>query len=141
MSEMSAQLDALTTMTTAQLCERYQELFGEPVRTRHKAYLIRKVAWRMQELAEGGLSERAKRRAAELANDADVRLMPPKASATAPPLTASRVLPVPAQSNQIDPRLPAPGTAIVRPYKVRTLRVIVQPEGRTWCRPVLLPLQ
>ena len=38
---------------------RYQELFGQPVRTRHKAYLLRKLAWRVQELAEGGLSERA----------------------------------------------------------------------------------
>jgi hypothetical protein len=35
-------------------------------------HLIRKIAWRMQALAEGDLSERARRRAAELANAADV---------------------------------------------------------------------
>ena len=34
--------------------------------------------WRLQALAEGDLSERARRRAAELANDADLRLAPPK---------------------------------------------------------------
>ena len=28
-----------------------------------------------------------------------------------------------------DPRLPAAGTAIVRPYKGRMLRVVVQPNG------------
>jgi hypothetical protein len=41
-------------------------------------HLIRKIAWRMQANAEGGLSERARRRAEELANDADVRVTPPK---------------------------------------------------------------
>src|SRR3954452_1859713 len=72
------ELAALPAMTTTELCQRYQELFGQPVRTRHKAYLVRKIAWRIQALAEGDLSERARRRAAELANDADVRLMPPR---------------------------------------------------------------
>jgi hypothetical protein len=33
---------------------------------------------RMQALAEGDLSERARQRAAELAQDADLRLSPPK---------------------------------------------------------------
>ena len=37
--------------------------------------LIRKNAWRIQANALGVLSERAKRRAEELANDADIRVM------------------------------------------------------------------
>ena len=59
------------------------------MQTRLKQYLLRKLAWRIQELAEGGLSERARRRAAERANDADVRLMPPRSSraAVVPPWT------------------------------------------------------
>src|SRR5687768_17355679 len=71
---------ALQEMSTGQLCERYAELFGEPVRTRHRAYLIRKIAWRLQANAEGDLSERARRRAEELANDADVRVTAPRTS-------------------------------------------------------------
>jgi hypothetical protein len=35
-------------MTTSELAERYEELHGQPVRTRHRAYLIRKIAWRIQ---------------------------------------------------------------------------------------------
>jgi len=37
-----------------------------------------RIAWRLQALAEGDLTERARRRAAELANDADIRMFPPK---------------------------------------------------------------
>lgn len=54
---------ALRQATTGQLHERYAELFGETSQTRHKAYIIRKIAWRLQANAEGGLSERAQRRA------------------------------------------------------------------------------
>ena len=65
---MNVVLDELSTleqMSTNELCERYLNLFGQPVRTRHKAYLVRKIAWRIQALAEGDLSERARKRAAE----------------------------------------------------------------------------
>ena len=78
MSKVEEELAALPAMTTSELCQRYEELFGRPVRTRHKAYLVRKIAWRIQALAAGDLSDRARRRAEELANDADVRLMPPR---------------------------------------------------------------
>ncbi len=47
MNEIEEELAALQQMSTAELCQRYQELFGQPVHTRHRAYLIRKVAWRI----------------------------------------------------------------------------------------------
>lgn len=68
---------ALEQMTVGQLQDRYVEVFGELVRSRHRQYLIRRIAWRIQANAEGGLSERARQRAEELADDADVRLTPP----------------------------------------------------------------
>jgi len=37
-------------------------------------YVPKRKAWRIHALAEGGLSERAGRRALEIANDADLRL-------------------------------------------------------------------
>jgi hypothetical protein len=127
MNDVAQQLAALQQMSTGELCERYRELFGQPVRTRHKTYLLRKIAWRMQELAEGGLSERARRRAAELANDADVRLMPPRAT-PAPTIARVAVTAAPSVATP-DPRLPTPGTAIVRSYKGRDLRVLVLSDG------------
>ena len=66
---------------------------GEPSRSRHKMHLIRKIVWRIQAQAEGDLSERARRRAKELANDADVRVTPPRdqsATAKSSPAPAAR---------------------------------------------------
>ena len=53
-------------------------MFGEESRSNHKQFLFRRIAWRIQALAEGGLSERARRRALEIANDADLRIRAPK---------------------------------------------------------------
>ncbi|MGC9455235.1 MAG: DUF2924 domain-containing protein [Phycisphaerae bacterium] len=122
---IKAELAALEKMTTGELAERYADLTDQPVRTRHRAYLIRKIAWRLQADAEGGLSERARRRAAELANDADVRVMPPKAPPKAPKGAPTRTVRV----SRADPRLPAPGTALTRVYKGRTLQVVVLDDG------------
>ena len=118
------ELAALEQMTVGQLQERYAEVFGETARSRHRQYLIRRIAWRLQANAEGGLSERAQRRAEELANIADVRVTPPKAGPaerTAPCVAGVRVT--------ADPRLPAPGAAITRKYKGRTLTVTVLADG------------
>ena len=68
----------LKAMTASELRARYVEVFGEQARTGHKAWLVKRIAWRLQALAEGNLSERARRRAAELANDADLGLYPPR---------------------------------------------------------------
>ncbi len=72
--DLDRQVAALRQMTIGQLRARYAQLTGEPSRARHKEQLLRRIAWRLQALAEGGLSERARRRAAELARDADLRL-------------------------------------------------------------------
>lgn len=122
--DIEKEVGALQRMSTGQLCERYAELFGEQTRTRHRTYLIRKIAWRLQSLAEGDLSERARRRAEELAAGAELRVMPPK-SMEAPTVTEAKThVPV-----STDPRLPAPGTAIVREYKGRRLHVSVLANG------------
>jgi hypothetical protein len=51
-------------MTIRELREKHLEVFGDPTRAGHKQYLIRRIAWRMQSLAEGDLSDRALRRPA-----------------------------------------------------------------------------
>lgn len=80
MSEtINLQLKKLQRLSPKELRQRYAELFGDEPRTWNRTWLFRRLAWRLQSLAEGGLSERAKQRAAELANDADLRLTPPVA--------------------------------------------------------------
>ena len=75
---MQKQIDDLAKMTVGQLKQKYLEVFGEQSRSNHKQFLFRRIAWRIQALAEGGLSERARRRALEIANDADLRIRAPK---------------------------------------------------------------
>jgi hypothetical protein len=70
---------ALQRLPVRELRTRYTEVFGEETRAGNKPWLIKRIAWRLQSIAEGDLSERARRRAAELANDADVRLSLPRA--------------------------------------------------------------
>lgn len=125
------EIDALHRMTTSELVERYEELHGHASRTRHRAYLIRKIAWRMQALTEGDLTERARKRAAELADDAEVRVMAPK-TMICPPQPAEKATTVtrPLHNGEHnDPRLPSPGSAIVREYKGRSIRVVVLNDG------------
>ena len=119
------ELAALRRMTVAELRQRYAQVFGEMTKARHKDYLRKRIIWRLQANAEGDLSERARRRAAELANDADLRRTPPKA----PKLAISertKTLPAPDFG---DRRLPMPGTVITREYKGRTLHVTVRQGG------------
>ncbi len=52
------EIEALRHMPVGQLRKRYAEVFGEETRSHHKHFLFRRIAWRIQALAEGGLSER-----------------------------------------------------------------------------------
>ena len=83
----------------------------------------------MQALAEGDLSQRARQRDAELANDADLRTTPPRAPRADPaPAPAAAAVPAPPPS-PADRRLPPPGTVLVRTYKGARLQVRVLPAG------------
>lgn len=98
------ELAALEQMTVSQLQQQYADVFGESVRSRHKQYLIRRIAWRLQANAEGGLSERALRRAEELANVADVRVTPPRGGISASPAPAPEFAPGPVRRIEIPKR-------------------------------------
>ncbi|GIK17768.1 MAG: hypothetical protein BroJett003_27320 [Planctomycetota bacterium] len=125
---MKKELAALEQMTVGRLQERYVEVFGEPVRSRHRQYLIRRIAWRLQANAEGGLSERALRRAEELANVADVRVTPPRAETIN--RDEIRCAANAARARMAaDPRLPQVGSQIARKHKGRTVTVTVLADG------------
>src|SRR6516164_11725155 len=110
------ELAALQRLSVKELRDRYAEAFGEGTNANNKTWLIKRIAWRLQVLAEGDLSQRARRRAAELANDADLRLLPPRSRVAG----ASSDL---SASEKPDDRLPPPGNILTRPYKGRIVRV------------------
>lgn len=119
---------ALEAMSVGQLHERYAEVFGESVRSRHKHYLIRRIAWRLQANAEGGLSERALRRAEELANVADVRVTPPRPTDPNDRALRGTSMSIGVRAGA-DPRLPRAGSQITRKYKGRTITVTALADG------------
>src|ERR1700676_2454653 len=117
---------ALKRMTTKELRDRYADTFGEGTNANNKAWLVKSIAWRVQSQVEGDLSERARRRAAELANDADLRLSPPRDKADTTPAAGTTNE---AARRLADERVPPPGTIITRPYKGEMLQVKVLDGG------------
>jgi len=127
---ITREVAALKRLTVGQLRARYAEVCGAATNCHNKPWLIKRIAWRLQAQAEGDLSERARRRAAELADDADLRLSPPKIATSTPPAMptndskAVRTLALPA-----DDRLPPPGTVLTRKYRGEDLQVQVLTTG------------
>jgi hypothetical protein len=120
---IEAELARLPLLKVNELREKFVEVFGEATNSRHKEYLVKRIAWRMQANIEGGLSERALARARELANEADLRIMAPRKPK--PTLgTKTKVLQV-----NGDNRLPPPGSVLTRKYKDQVLLVTVLADG------------
>jgi hypothetical protein len=125
-TNVPVQLAAMEKMTVTQLREKHLELFGEESRSGNRQWLYRRCAWRLQALAEGDLSERARDRAKELARDVDIRVRPPKQETAAAPRPAV-VRPTPMRNP--DARLPMPGTRLKREYKGEVYEVEVLDGG------------
>jgi hypothetical protein len=119
------ELAALEAMTVTELRDRYAQVFGEETRVGNKAWLVKRIIWRLQALAEGDLSERARRRAAELAQDADLRLSPPRQKQSAPTSAHKNGK----ASALVNGHLPLPGIVLTRWYKGQTLKVQVLRHG------------
>ena len=117
---IAKEVAAMERMTNDQLRAKFAAVCGEQPRSRNRDWLVRRIAWRMQANAEGGLSERARRRALELANDADLRVTPPRQRKPDTERTVTAARPS-------TDRLPT-GT-LWRQYKGRTVRVNVLTDG------------
>ena len=120
------EIAALKRMTVTELRKKHLEVFGEPTSSGHKDYLVKRIAWRLQALAEGGLSERSRRRAEELANEADLRTHAPSAR---PEANQGGVMTRTLVAFDHDPRVPLPGSILTRCYKDRDIVVKVLPKG------------
>jgi len=109
----------LSQLITKQLRQRYSELFGDATNAANRVWLLRRIAWRLQAQTEGGLTERAQRRALELANDCDIRLSPPTIRRSSQEQKRA------SSTNELaewDRRLPMPGTVLCRVYKGKETR-------------------
>jgi hypothetical protein len=115
---LEAKVAALRELPANALRAKYRELFGEESRSGNRQFLFRRVAWRLQALDEGGLPERARNKALELANDADLRIQASPAFFKAAVAAIGR-----------DPRIPPAGTMLRRTFQGRVVEVKVLAEG------------
>jgi hypothetical protein len=107
---VTVEIARLRQMSVGELRAKYIELFGEESRSRNKDYLWKRLAYRVQQVAEDlALPQDARARAAELARGAELRVrgLPHPEPAPRPP-TPPRPR---------DPRLPPPGSTLTRAFK------------------------
>ncbi len=126
MSEISipARIARLQEMSVGELREKWRKLYGEEPRSRHRVWLWKRLAWRIQELEYGGLSERAKKRLEELMPTAELALRVPRDF-------LKGVEPGPSRAVR-DKRIPPPGTVLLRNYKGQGIVVTVLENGFEW---------
>lgn len=122
------ELNELRTMTPPELRGKHLEVFGEPIQSGNKDFLRKRIAWRIQSLAEGTLSERARQRAEELARDADIRTSRPRAPRESKGGTQQTKSTTAFKSKP----LPMPGTILTRKYRDQSITVTVLPCGFEW---------
>ncbi|MBM4321866.1 MAG: DUF2924 domain-containing protein [Deltaproteobacteria bacterium] len=122
-ADLTAQLAAVASMSVGELAEKYREVYGEPTRSRNKDYLRKKVAWQIQALEGGGLSQRALAKIAELAPDAPTRWRKRL------PAFPQSVEGEPTPPAERDPRLPPVGTVLVREHQGTRHSVTVLADG------------
>ena len=103
------QIDELNRMTMDQLRKRWKDLLGTDPGRMGRSYLIRRLAYRIQELVYGGLSRDARQKLAALADDADAE---------------STKIPRKRQATNLQP-----GTRLLRDWHNERFEVIVQEDG------------
>jgi DUF2924 family protein len=123
-----ASVEKLRGLTVSALQRKYRELLGEESKSSNKQFLFRRIAWQLQAQAEGGLSERAQRRAAAIAQDSDLRTRAPRAF-TSPFPEAAPGSAEPFVGPQRDYRLPKPGTLLMRRFGGQEILVKVLDRG------------
>ncbi len=98
------QVSALPKLEYEELREMWDSMFDKPPQSTNRTYMIRRMAYRIQELAFGGLSEEARKRMHELKRRSDTF----------------------AKKTRV---LPPVGTQLVREYQGIEHRVMVLPQG------------
>jgi hypothetical protein len=124
---------ALQRMTVGELRRKWEEVHGEPARSYNKDYLWKRIAWRIQAEAEGGLPDEFRERAKELHREADIRVRPPKGTyADKERKPAAQKVRAPEFGRKRDSRLPVPGSFLTKTYRGQVITVTVEIKGFTY---------
>ena len=112
---IAAEIAELRGLRVPELVARYEAVYGKPPRVKHREWLWRRIAWKVQEQRFGGLSTTAKRRLDELIAELDV------------PLTAAAT--TPSKGPQRTNGEPPIGTTPVRVWRDREVLATRTEEG------------
>ena len=126
--QLALEIENLEKWSTRELQAKYVALHGEQPHTHNRIWLLKRIAWRIQANELGDITERARRRAVELADDAELRIRPPKELPFSGSL-ARVVHNFNPMGGGRDPRLPLPGTILSRDYKGTTVQITILEEG------------
>jgi hypothetical protein len=118
---IAEEMERLARMPVEQLRARYREVYGEETSSGHRQHLVRRIGWRLQVLAQGDLTERARQRAREISRDADLKTQVPRGWAPGGGAMKS--------AGRRDRRLPLAGSVLSRPYREQTVEVKVLAAG------------
>lgn len=121
---MNAKIEALKNKTIPELQNEFEELFdGQKASSDNKVYLVRRIAYRLQELEYGGLSQKSQNRLKELIGLYDPvnnKAIRPKVSVK----TQTRI-----KNRGRDIRLPIPGTMITKDYRGKKHQIRILEKG------------
>ncbi len=125
MAEIDLELEVLKQLSIERIQEKYKELYGvTELPCDNKTYLLKRIAYKLQERSLGGLSKKARVRIDELI----LRYDPVNNKALRPHIVSAGAV-VQALPFMRDKRLPIPGTLIRKKYKGKELIVKVLEKG------------
>lgn len=122
-------LGRLARMKPDQLRKLHRKMFECDIASGNSEQARRRIAWLVQSQKEGGLPESARQHALEIAREADVRI---RARGNAKRRDVLSHASVTAIVSDHDPRLPMPGSVIVKEYHGQTISVHVLDNGFEW---------
>ena len=127
------ELHRIQRLSVNELQAEWSKLYGgEPCRSRNRTYLVKRLCWRVQEIAHGGLSDRARTRIDQLAPNAFTRSRTPREALDAATVVNQASVVTTDANPKRDPRLPSAGTVLTRQYHGREIRVLTLDDGFEW---------
>ena len=120
-ASLAEEIQALKGVTNRELQDRFAVLHGYESRSNNRDYLWKRIAWKLQELAEGGLTDDDRALATTLARESELRTRPPRGAVEAA-VAAVAVHP-------LDPRLPPPGEVLRKEHGGEVHEVTVLDDG------------
>ncbi len=127
------QIQMLDSMTTAELKAAYIEVFNERPHSHRRLWLHSRVAWGIQAKADRGMSQRFIEHGLKHADLSDIRMHAPRSIKPKQPEPEPTTEPGPqVESEQRDPRIPAPGSVLERDFKGRKISIKILPHGFEW---------